>query len=69
MTGNEQPLIPAERVERAIRLIRGERVIMDADLARLYGVPTKVLVQAVKRNLNRFPLISCSNRAAKNSIL
>lgn len=47
--------IPAERVERRILLIRGQRVMLDADLAELYGVPTKVLNQAVKRNSDRFP--------------
>jgi hypothetical protein len=39
------------QVEQAIRLLRGEKVILDADLAALYGVATRVLVQAVKRNL------------------
>jgi hypothetical protein len=48
-------LIPAERIERAILLIRGEKVLLDRDLAELYGVETRVLVQAVKRNLRRFP--------------
>lgn len=48
-------LIPAERIEKAIHVIRGEKVMLDADLARLYGVATKALVQAVKRNLARFP--------------
>ena len=48
-------VIPAERIERAILLIRGEKVILDADLAALYGVETKVLNQAVKRNIDRFP--------------
>jgi hypothetical protein len=48
-------LAPVEHLERAIRLIRGEKVILDADLAYLYGVETRVLVQAVKRNLERFP--------------
>ena len=48
-------LIPVEHIERAIRLIRGEKVILDTDLATLYGVETRVLVQAVKRNLERFP--------------
>jgi hypothetical protein len=38
-----------------IRLVRGERVMLGADLAALYGVPTKVLLQAVKRNHDRFP--------------
>jgi len=42
-------------VERRILLLRGERVMLDADLAALYGVPTKALVQAVKRNHERFP--------------
>ena len=48
-------LIPVERIERAILLIRGEKVLLDRDLAELYGVETRVLVQAVKRNLRRFP--------------
>ena len=47
--------IPLERIERAILLIRGEKVLLDSDLARLYEVETRVLNQAVKRNLNRFP--------------
>ncbi len=47
--------IPPERVERRILLIRGQKVMLDADLAELYGVPTKVLNQAVKRNADRFP--------------
>jgi len=42
-------------LERKILLLRGERVILDTDLAALYGVQTKVLVQAVKRNRARFP--------------
>jgi len=46
---------PVEHIEQAIRLIRGEKVILDADLAALYGVETRVLVQAVKRNRKRFP--------------
>jgi len=44
------------RIEARILLMRGERVMLDADLAELYGVATKVLVQAVKRNAERFPL-------------
>lgn len=43
------------RVERSIRIIRGDKVILDEDLAELYGVETKKLIQAVKRNLTRFP--------------
>ena len=48
-------LIPPERIERSILLIRGCKVMLDAELAQLYGVPTKVLNQAVKRNKERFP--------------
>lgn len=44
-----------EPVERWIRVVRGEKVLFDFDLARLYGVETRVLVQAVKRNPDRFP--------------
>jgi hypothetical protein len=43
------------RVERSIRMIRHDKVILDEDLAELYGVETKNLVKAVKRNLDRFP--------------
>ncbi len=48
-------MVPAERIEQAIFLIRGHKVMLDADLAALYGVETKSLNLAVKRNLNRFP--------------
>ncbi len=48
-------LIPVERIERSILLIRDQKVMLDHDLAVLYEVPTKVLVQAVKRNTGRFP--------------
>jgi len=48
-------LIPIERIQRAIYLIRGENVMLDSDLAALYGVSTKILNRAVKRNTNRFP--------------
>jgi hypothetical protein len=51
----QMSLIPVERIERAILSIRGEKVMLDSDLAEIYGVPTKVLNQAVKRNLDRFP--------------
>ena len=44
-----------EPVEPLIRVGRGERIILDVDLARIYGVPTKRLNEQVKRNLNRFP--------------
>jgi phage regulator Rha-like protein len=48
-------LIPIERISSKIFLIRDEKVLLDFDLAELYGVQTKHLIQAVKRNLNRFP--------------
>ena len=44
-----------ERITRSILLIRTQKVMLDADLAALYGVETRVLVQAVKRNRDRFP--------------
>jgi len=52
-----QPLvkIPVERLEKAIFLIRGEKVMLDRDLAELYGVETRKLNQSVRRNLERFP--------------
>jgi hypothetical protein len=48
-------LVPPERIERAILLFRGHKVMLDADLAALYAVETKQLVRAVKRNIERFP--------------
>ena len=50
-----QSLVSVEQIERSILFIRGEKVMLDADLAALYGVQTKVLLQAVKRNIKRFP--------------
>jgi len=47
--------VPAERILHSIHVLRGERVLLDVDLASLYEVETRVLVQAVKRNLFRFP--------------
>lgn len=48
-------MIPVERLENIIYVIRGQRVIFDHNLANLYGVLTKALIQAVKRNIKRFP--------------
>jgi hypothetical protein len=48
-------LIPTERIESRVLLIRGQKVLLDADLAELYGVTTKALNQAVRRNAERFP--------------
>lgn len=48
-------VLPAERIERSIFLLWGEKVILDSDIAALYGVETRALIQAMKRNLDRFP--------------
>lgn len=48
-------LIPVERIERSILLIRDQKIILDKDLADLYGIETRTLTQAVKRNVARFP--------------
>ena len=48
-------LIPHEQIEKRIFLLRGHKVMLDSDLAELYGVQTKALTRAVGRNLDRFP--------------
>jgi hypothetical protein len=48
--------IPIERIEKSIFVIRGQRVMLDKDLADLYGVETGALNRAVKRNIRRFPV-------------
>jgi hypothetical protein len=48
-------LVPVEHIARSILMLRGHKVLLDAELAELYGVATKVLLQAVKRNRKRFP--------------
>lgn len=48
-------LVPVERIERQILLIRGQKVLLDSQLAELYGVATGNLVRAMKRNIDRFP--------------
>ena len=48
-------IVQQEVIERKIYLIRGHKVMLDRDLAELYGVETRVLNQAVRRNINRFP--------------
>jgi hypothetical protein len=47
---------PLERITQAILVVRGQRAILDADLADLYGVTVKSLLQAVRRNHDRFPV-------------
>jgi len=54
-TSQDGSLIPAERIERSILLIRRQKVMLDRDLAQLYGVETRALNQAVRRNIERFP--------------
>jgi phage regulator Rha-like protein len=51
----EQSLVPLERIERAILVLRGHKVMLDSDLATLYAVETKVVNQAISRNIERFP--------------
>jgi len=53
--GKRKAIVPVERIEKAIFMIRGEKVLLDRHLAELYGVETKVLKQAVRRNIRRFP--------------
>jgi hypothetical protein len=48
-------IVPRERIEKRIRELRGKKVMLDRDLAELYGVETKALNQAVARNIERFP--------------
>ena len=56
MTKNEQvALIPAEHIAQSIFVLRGQRVLLDSELAALYGVTTKRFNEQVKRNLTRFP--------------
>jgi hypothetical protein len=69
MSNTSQSLIPHERIENKIFLIRGKKVMFDIDLAMLYGVPTKRLNEQVKRNSDRFPddfMFKLSSEEVKN---
>ena len=55
MENKELVEIPPERVANLIYLIRGHKVMLDRDLAELYGVETRILNQVVSRNIDRFP--------------
>jgi hypothetical protein len=55
MPKKPKPPIPIEQIDERIRTIRGVRIMLDRDLAKIYGVPTKAFNQAVKRNRKRFP--------------
>lgn len=52
---NHKPSVATRPVEHLIHVLRGQKVMLDSDLAALYGVPTKALNQAVRRNIARFP--------------
>jgi hypothetical protein len=52
---NKTIIVPIERIENKIFLIRGRKVMIDRDLAELYGVETRILNRAVRRNIDRFP--------------
>ena len=55
-------------IERRIYLIRGQKVMLDSDLAEIYGVPTFRLNEAVKRNRRRFPTDFCSSSIARRRV-
>lgn len=55
MMKRSDSVVPVERIEKAIFVIRGQKVMLDTDLAKLYGVKTKILKQAIRRNIKRFP--------------
>ena len=62
-------IVPTEVIEGRIYLIRGHKIMLDSDLAELYGITTKALVQAVKRNMKRFPadfLFQLTNQEVAN---
>ena len=54
-TAAKSEVVPVDRIAASIYMMRGQKVMLDADLAALYGVETKVLNQAVRRNMERFP--------------
>ena len=55
MAGKSKSLVPIEQIDGMIRTVRGSRVILDSDLAKIYGVPTFRFNEAIKRNRHRFP--------------
>ena len=56
MAKENLPLLPDETIISKIYLVRDKKIMLDRDLAELYGVKTKALKQAVKRNIQRFPV-------------
>lgn len=55
MPTKKKPTVPVENITQSILILRGQRVLLDSQLAELYGVETRILNQAVKRNAERFP--------------
>ncbi|HVM62315.1 MAG TPA: ORF6N domain-containing protein [Verrucomicrobiae bacterium] len=55
MVARQNSIVPVERIQNCIVLVRGQKVILDRDLAALYRVETRVLNQSVQRNISRFP--------------
>ncbi|MCK5565296.1 MAG: ORF6N domain-containing protein [Planctomycetes bacterium] len=55
MAKSSESIIPVERIKDVIFVIRGHKVMVDSELARLYGVETRILIQSAKRNIERFP--------------
>lgn len=67
----DSELIPQEAIQSKILFLRGKRVMLDSDLAMLYGVETRALIQAVKRNIERFPddfMFKLTNQELRNLI-
>ena len=60
-------IVSIKAIAQVIYLVRRQRVLLDRDLAVLYGVETRVVNQAVKRNANRFPRISCFDCRGRRS--
>jgi hypothetical protein len=56
---SHEAIVPSKEIQGRILVLRGQRVLLDQDLARLYGVATKRLLEQVRRNQNRFPEDSC----------
>jgi hypothetical protein len=68
---NNSGLIPVDRIEQSVYLVRGQRIMLDSDLAVLYGVTTGNLNKAVQRNLDRFPsdfMFQLTDQEARNLI-
>jgi len=68
MKKSNTSIVPIERIESKILIIRSEKVMLDADLANLYEVETKQLVRAMKRNIDRFLTILCSSFPRRNLV-